>query len=380
MKLTDNQQLILNELAKNNGSIDDYKTVLTSVLGTSKAGLSRVVNNLKKEYMIEVIDEYTLTLTKVGASYVTVEVTEEDIQAAEITKIEKDLYFDINAARARLPRGYQVEKFDNGYEVVNREGKIVLNETEIPQEDLRGISLNEKYAAALIQNAFFFLRDANEEYAKLQALKAAENKEELFERVSEVIAKQVAEGTNTVYTILGAIVDANLAKDKDAAQDILSNMSCEDLIEITNIEKVGRATIVRIDLVNHDDVIDDNMVVDEAVGVPRLELLPEEIEDLKKFNAEYYELSHDDKLRLTIAYDMFNISELLPPGYRCTREENKIVIRNKFEEIVDHIEAGHYLMIDRDWVQAQYDKAFNIVDRVNEKCKYLGIFQEEVNE
>ena len=77
---------------------------------------------------------------------------------------------------------------------------------------------------------------------------------------------------------------------------------------------------------------------------------------------------------------MFNISDLLPPGYRCTREENKIVIKNKFEEIVDHIEAGHYLMIDRDWVQAQYDKAFNIVDRVNEKCKYLGIFQEEVNE
>ena len=179
MKLTDNQQIILNELAKNNGSIDDYKVVLTSVLSTSVSGVSRVVNNLKKEYMVDIIDGYTLTLTKVGNAYVTVEVTKEDKQSIEINKLEKDIYFNINAARTRIPKGYQVEKFESGYEIVNRDGKIILNETEIPQEDLRSISLNDKYTVALVQNAFSFLEEANEKYAELQALQSVEEVKEV---------------------------------------------------------------------------------------------------------------------------------------------------------------------------------------------------------
>ena len=170
MKLTDNQQIVLNELARNNGAIDNYKVVLSPVLKTTVSAISRAVNSLKKEYMVEV-DNDTLTLTKVGSAYVSVKVTEEDIKSAKIKKLEKEIYFNVNATRCRIPSGYQVEKFDNGYEIVNRTGAIIHNESEIPEEDLRSYSLNIKYTKASIQNAFYFLKFANEEYAKLQTLK-----------------------------------------------------------------------------------------------------------------------------------------------------------------------------------------------------------------
>ena len=391
-KLTEKQQKLINEVALNNDSIIDYKIMLSSVLDTTMAGLGRIVNKLVAENLIEVVDEYEIKLTVLGQQYVTVEVTPETRKETEINKIKSEINFNVKAAALRLPDGYSLQIRDSRYIVIDSEGRHIKNETEVNEPSVIGFS--ESHVQAMLINAFTFLYYANENIDKLEKEygvtygviletekpKKAIGQDNKYARASEVIKIYVNANENTVYAIMRGLIDAGIVDNLAAAQELLSEMSCEDLIEITNIEKVGRATIVRIDLVNHDDVIDDNMVVDEAVGVPRLELLPEEIEDLKKFNAEYYELSHDDKLRLTIAYDMFNISELLPPGYRCTREENKIVIRNKFEEIVDHIEAGHYLMIDRDWVQAQYDKAFNIVDRVNEKCKYLGIFQEEVNE
>lgn len=261
MKLTDNQQIILNELAKNNGSIDDYKVVLTSVLGTSKAGLSRVVNNLKKEYMIEVIDEYTLTLTKVGASYVTVEVTEEDIQAAEITKIEKDLYFNINAARVRLPRGYQVEKFDNSYKIVNRDGKIVLNETEISQEDLRSISLNDKYTVALVQNAFSFIEEANEKYAELQELQPVEEVKEVEteEKSTEIVTpkeEQKYDATkllitelqqkqlNYVKRITWEMVKRHIVSTLEQAQDVIGHLYKSKILKET--ERIYNSDSIKI--------------------------------------------------------------------------------------------------------------------------------------
>ena len=245
MKLTDNQQIILNELAKNNGSIDDYKVVLTSVLGTSKAGLSRVVNNLKKEYMIEVIDEYTLTLTKVGASYVTVEVTEEDIQAAEITKIEKDLYFNINAARVRLPRGYQVEKFDNSYKIVNRDGKIVLNETEIPQEDLRSISLNDKYTVALVQNAFSFIEEAKEVETEEKSTEIVTPKEEQkYDATKLLITELQQKQLNYVKRITWEMVKRHIVSTLEQAQDVIGHLYKSKILKET--ERIYNSDSIKI--------------------------------------------------------------------------------------------------------------------------------------
>lgn len=260
MKLTDNQQIVLNELAKNNGSIDDYKVVLTSVLDTSASGLSRVVNNLKKEYMVEVIDNYTLTLTKVGSAYVSIKVTEEDKQSAEIKKLEKDIYFNVNAARTRLPKGYQVEKFDTGYEIVNREGKIVLNATEIPQEDLRSISLNDKYTESLIQNAFSFLKYANEEYDKLQALQSVDNvdniededsttevtpkEEQKFDDTKLLIIELQQKQLNYVKRITWEMVKRHIVSTLEQAQKIIGHLYKSGTIQET--KRVYTSSTIKI--------------------------------------------------------------------------------------------------------------------------------------
>lgn len=257
MKLTDNQQIILNELAKNNGSIDDYKVVLTSVLNTSVSGVSRIVNNLKKEYMVEVKDNYTLTLTKVGSAYITIQVTEEDKQSAKIKKLEKDVYFNINAARTRIPKGYQVVKFESGYEIVNKDGKIVLNETEIPQEDLRSISLNDKYTLALVQNAFSFIEEANEKYAELQALQSVNNKEyEESTTVINTIEEQKYDDTKLLITelqenqlnyvkhITWEMVKRHIVSTLEQAQEIIGHLYKSSIIKET--KRVYTSSIIKI--------------------------------------------------------------------------------------------------------------------------------------